>query len=332
MFNKKLILYYLVVILLTLFCIIGLFTFFKNIFSKEIVTNSLINTTVSGVSGFELRYKNLNENEVPLFQVGYAIDSSYSYFIYNGNIYELNNLASATIRINPGRTPQYIAEEIILDRDKESRPKRSQLLIMKKSKSVNELMAHKILMKGASEHGRGWTGEHGINFIKSVIIPTETKPPEISIVRQSIVGNVSGPYTTEPSLLGCPPTFSIKRDFALGVSKALLHTNEWIFAPRIGVDDAACIKKYVLVFSGVFQDRIYLDILNGDGVFLKQLILKPQVSKNNKQYRVHKVDYKEESIHIQLDHGIPKQEQPTKFILHQRSSIKLSNIESELIF
>ncbi len=274
-------------------------------------TDIEISRIVNGVDSIELVVRDLQRG-YPLFSVVYAINSGYKHILYRNNIYAATGFGGATILPNPGSRPTYIIEERIIEQNHAAQTQVSEFHI--KNRGQFEIIA-----SGTVRRGRV---NQAITFIKSVIQPSARDTKKAAIAYGTAT-SIVGTYNTRPSLLNCPGTFRIEHGYPFGLSRQILVTEHWAYGARLDVKDVAYTSGYILVFSGIFHDMLYVDILDQHGAFLGITELKSPVSTDAKLFRVANAKLVDGRFVVRLDHARLSNTPKKEWVLHEQSEVKV---------
>ena len=228
-----------------------------------------IKRTISDVDGFELVHEKFENNQSPFFGYVYAIWADYPFFLYRGEVFERAGAGGVIVRRTESLFPKYLVHEELLTSD----PKRCFSGVCKTHLTVSdrltgEIIAWRTLIQGEFENGHGWEGQHAAEFVRSVLktskpiggqVGTKAYPRAASTVTEVSMSAERHQYS---KLLGCPMKYEI--------SNRRLFAKDWSFIPQSSIQAVACSKSYVLIFSYVFPEDIYLDVLSESGKFLWQ--------------------------------------------------------------
>jgi hypothetical protein len=244
---------------------------------------------IPGVEGFELRYQGLPAGIYPFLERGWITRANFPYFTYDGDTYERAGVGGVVIRHHETRPTRYLVTETVQAVDpREKDPQWSMLSIT--DKKENRLVAYRTLRQGEMENGQGWVGQHAIDFVRKILVPT---PP-------TDAGDAAGkpyPYVSvdiEPQTLGVAP--ALNHDSGCGSSVTVSHdpswrtldTAQWSFRPRGPIVDFACSGGRVLILSRDYG-RMRIDILTLDGACIFQSEFENEVFPDDTLVRLDKV-------------------------------------------
>lgn len=232
-----------------------------------------ISRVAKNVDGFDLILEDV-ERPAPfgLFEVGYAIKANYPYFTYLGQTYETIGGGSVVIRNTPDSSAKFIVREVVVSQDKKGRVTRSLLRIVEKQ-TGNEL-ARRDLVSGAIENSTGWTGDHALQFVRSVLQPPNVSKrpwgiadyPAADVQVTYIESNETLPYPHIDLSGNCPPSLWINRK----PSNSTVMGDMFEFLPRNPLTFAACDSGLLIIASGTYANTLNLDLLTQEGVPLAQ--------------------------------------------------------------
>ncbi|WP_458070167.1 hypothetical protein [Rhodanobacter sp. BL-MT-08] len=219
---------------------------------------------VSGVQGFDLKYKNVPPKSFPFFVPGYAVWANYPYFTHDGKTYERAGVGGVVIRTGDIRSTRYQVTETVEAWDVDG-PRRSTITIYdKKSRSI---VATRILRQGEIEHQMGWVGQHAAEFVRRFLLtdkPIGMGGVGVKIYPSAQVNiTAEGPLSLPETSWKCSP--SVTSTIIAGEGRSI-GKDDWQFLPQSPIDDFACEGENIIVLSGIYPNHLFLDLLTKKGV------------------------------------------------------------------
>lgn len=267
---------------------------------------------VSGVQGFDLEYKNVPPNRFPFFTTGYAVWANYPYFTHDGKTYERAGVGGVVIRFGDIRPTRYQVTETV-DAWALGSPSRSRLTIY--DKSTGSIIATRVLRQGEIENQMGWVGQHAAEFVRRFLLTDE--PIGAGGVGTKIYPQASVKISPEemPSLPEPSSTCPSSVTSTLIAGARSIGKHDWQFIPQQPIDDFACAGRKILVLSGIFPSRLYLDLLTQEGINEFQTNIRFPVFIDYSITKISKPSLSKNSIHFHISflkakniHGDPTRE------------------------
>lgn len=267
---------------------------------------------VSGVQGFDLEYKNVPPNRFPFFTTGYAVWANYPYFTHDGKTYERAGVGGVVIRFGDIRPTRYQVTETVNAWALGS-PSRSRLTIY--DKNTGSIIATRVLRQGEIENQMGWVGQHAAEFVRRFLLTDE--PIGAGGVGTKIYPQASVKISPEemPSLPEPSSTCPSSVTSTLIAGARSIGKHDWQFIPQQPIDDFACAGGKILVLSGIFPSRLYLDLLTQEGINEFQTNIRFPVFIDYSITKISKPSLSKNSIHFHISflkakniHGDPTRE------------------------
>jgi hypothetical protein len=266
----------------------------------------------SGVQGFDLEYKNIPPNRFPFFTTGYAVWANYPYFTHDGKTYERAGVGGVVIRFGDIRPTRYQVTETV-DAWAFGSPSRSRLTIY--DKNTGSIVATRVLRQGEIENQMGWVGQHAAEFVRRFLLTDEP-------IGAGGVGTKSYPQASVkispeemPSLPEQSSTCPSSVTSMLIAGARSIGRHDWQFIPQQPIDDFACAGGKIIVLSGIFPSRLYLDLLTQEGVNEFQTNIRFPVFSVYSITKISKSSLSNNSIHLHISflkakniHGDPTEE------------------------
>jgi hypothetical protein len=233
-----------------------------------------INRVVSEVNGFDLVLED-SSGRAPfgLFEVGYAIKANYEYFTYRGMRYSSVGGGSVVIQPVTESPAQYLVRETVISSEKSGAVKSSFLQVIERR--TGQELARRQLVARAVEEGTGWTGDHALKFVRSVLKspqpPGEAwwggkKYPDATAEVQVIPSQDTVRLPVDYAARDCGQTLRIERR----PYNSTLRGATFEFLPREPLKFVICSFDRVLVASGVYASNLHLDLLSMNGEHVAQ--------------------------------------------------------------
>lgn len=227
-----------------------------------------IHRVVDDVGGFDLVLDDPS-GRAPfgLFEVGYAIKANYAYFTYRGMQYSSVGGGSVLIRPAADSPAQHEVRETVISMEEGGTVSTSLLQVI--DKRTGKELARRKLVAHAVENGTGWTGDHALDFVRSVLKSPQPPGhawggPQYPVASADI--QVSALHDASPSLVDpgastCGETLTVERR----PSDSMLRGPSFQFLPRAPLQFVICGSGHVLVASGVYASDLHLDLLSTRG-------------------------------------------------------------------
>jgi hypothetical protein len=241
---------------------------------EKITAAPKIDRVVDDADGFDLVLED-SAGRAPfgLFEVGYAIKANYAYFTYRRMRYSSVGGGSVLIQPVSYSPAQYEVRETVISVADNGTVNASLLQVIEKRTGVE--LARRKLVAHAVEDGTGWTGDHALNFIRSVL--KSSQPPghawwggpqyPIAVADVKVMPSQdASPFPVNFGASTCGQTLGIERR----PSNATLRGSSFEFLPRAPLQFAICGSEHVLVASGVYASDLHLDLLNTRGDHIAQ--------------------------------------------------------------
>jgi len=230
--------------------------------------NSAIYLKASEVDGFDLEFDTSDTSaKFGFFGAGYAIESGYEYFTFQGKRYTSIGGGSALIQRIEESPAKYLVREKILSID-EKNPYKIQTIVLIIEKETRKLLAHREFSDG------GWPGDRIGRFVHEVLKSSLLKhnPRSALYIYEALSGRKKFTATSDIAYYpwrstprDCPESISIDR----GLSK-VVHASSFEFLPLNPLRLVACDAGHLLVVSGVYGYELNLDLLTLDGEHVAQ--------------------------------------------------------------
>jgi hypothetical protein len=222
----------------------------------------------SQVPGFSLLQSNFTAQASPLFDLGYATNSTYEYVSHQGET--IVPVGTSTYVAFPGTKPsRYAVLETLIDITSEGRTKRSRLAIV--DTLQNKEIASRVLRDRQVEGGTGWTGDHAYQFIKAAL-PQPPRPRRHRWVDQVIAQSLLSvlplaPIHTEQftySTHGCGSNVYIRKM----PSQNNFQSLDWRFQTLGSINGAFCSGQVVVIVSNIYPNNPVVNVLKRDGTHI----------------------------------------------------------------
>lgn len=230
-----------------------------------------ISAVVVGVEGFELQYINSDARfSEGFFSLGYAIWTNYPYFTANGETYEAAGVGGALIRRGSARPARYVVRETIeATSENPLQLRKSKLAII--DKQTGEILASRSIRRGQVENDTGWEGQHAALFVRSVLVPTKSidgpvgtkQYPQLPATVETLP---PAPVSNAAQVSNCPASYAIDNS----PHSRKLNTERWRFLPQSPLQAVVCDGDKIVVFSGIFPNLLFVDVLSTGGTLLFQ--------------------------------------------------------------
>lgn len=272
--------------------------------------NHRISQTVSDVEGFELRHIGSNRPDAFFLAENYVIAANYPFFNYRGDTYEKAGVNGAIIRRNHQRATNYVVEETSLINENSSILSQLYALlyggtqITIRERNSGKTLASRRIKRGQVEDEHGWEHEHATMFVLRVLQPKNFDHKKRLGILKSYP-ETAAKFTTLPFgetlelgnyIVSCPEDYVINRNTSL----RRLTTRNWHFLPQAPLQYAACSGEYVFVFSSVFPNELFIDVITKSGVFVTQTEVRLPIPMGAYMIRLDSVSYTRPNISFEL--------------------------------